>query len=354
MAVKLCHDTGYGRVANAHFGFTTAVSNGSDIALWCADKCGLITMLPPERDKFHPQDQGRIKVTRAWMAANAAGMEIKKTSLCSDGDFIYDNFKPGIERFQENYNRYVNLGQPDQNAVHSYFYPPEPGECYVNHALGIIIARCEDLMRCIRREGFWPREALAAMDPTRLGDDQGMLVLNSEEEKFLTAKILIVDKLGRTYGLWTHMLGRAFQIPVIRSSSLKDGIYIDASVTGKPAGHTVHISFDDDDYEKQLKEHGIFFESRDAEIGKSSKAYEELQVKLDASRKETATLKKELTKKTKEFEVLQRAHETQANESKLFKSNRTGNFILDYLKFLFSIFGAELKGSIMGLIRVLI
>lgn len=354
MGVKLCYDTGYGILERSHYGFTTALSNGTDIALWCADKTGIISMLPPERTKFNPQDQGKIKITRAWMAAHGAGMEIKKTSLDTDGDFIYDQFKHGIEKFQKEYNQYYVDGVGDQNALHAYFYPPEPGDCYVNHALGVIVARYEDLMRCIRREGFWPREALAAMDPSRLGDDQGMLVLSSEEEKFLTAKILIVDKLGRTYGLWTHMLGQAFQIPVIRSSSLKDGIYIDATVTGNKAGHTVHISFEDPDYEKKLKEHGIFFEMRDAEIGKSSKAYEDLQSKLELKRKENANLKKELDKKIKEFENLQREVKEMNAETKLFKSNKTGNFILDYLKFAFAIFGAELKGSIMGLIRVFI
>ena len=303
---------------NSDCGIMVSVNNYSGHDLFIANKLGMITFLPARREEGPGGTFGKIEITCSIRSVKAKGLKLVEPGFDETSKTIKAQLAAIDQRNQKAWDTlsFAYFDSVWDGTFNFIIDPPRPGQRYVNEPLGIIIAGETQIVDFIRRDGFWPRDALAQLEPSRLGDDPVVPVLGSEEVKVLSSKILVVDKSGRFTSMWTNVLGDVCEIPIIRESNLSDGVYIDTSITGSDAGRAFRISFDDNKYPEELKKYNIHFDAHSARFNQSSKAQVELETKIK-------TLSTELKKKTKELEELKRDKEFAAQEGKLLKTNKT-------------------------------
>lgn len=325
--------------------YTTGLSvlNETGVELILADRNGVRTILPP-RKGIPDFGAGKVLIRTKVEATCLGGVRLTSIDDTPAGKERHKSREQAIEDGRKLSSHTWYAGDPKFSSLHQEMIePPLEGEPYVNRALGIIIARECDIEKAIRKEGLWSCDALVPLEASKLGDDPGIPVLSEAAISILTSKAIVVDRDGRLPPLWTNVFGQAVRIPVLNGSNLEDGIHMDVDTTAI-RGRKVRIDIDDPKLLDRLKECNIHTSEFAARVGQTSKigqeAIEQLKVAQQA-----------LKKKNKEFEELKRQFDAYQAETKLFKSNKQSNLILDVAKFIWTILGVELKGLVKGVLN---
>lgn len=316
--------------------------NHSTIPLAIVDRTGLVVYVQPRIGDvdYH---QGKFVVTRKYHVTKGTSSHAIVARNDRHAHAIVDVYNNDINTIR---NRKPELGLCGTNEVEgcvkNVIDIPEEGEYEIDHTFGFLLCREASVDIALRRSGFLSSGTLVNLEPDNEGKRKQ--VFGVDEMNTLKSNIVVVDTDFRYQALWTNLHGQAIRIPLIRKRGvIEDGIHLNIVGTGGKAGPVVHIRFDDPDFEKKLQQYNIHFDMRSAEIGQTSKAHATLVERLKKA-------EEALQKKNKEYAELKSQFDSAQTESKLFKSNKQGNFILDVSKFVWTIFGSELKGLLGGLI----
>lgn len=329
---------------NTDYSMIIGVDNNTSNELFLADRLGMISRLGPRTGRVS-EGFNKVVVKVNIRVSQAYGGNIYSSGLGDASQAIRKHLERiNKECLGRSYNEQIFMNSPWEGSM-SFEYDPPQGSSYISDpVLGILIGRTPDLMPQIRKEGLWSHGALNRFDKTHLGDEPVIPALSPEEESVLQAKVFVVDKQHRLGTLWTNILGDLVSIPVVRHSSLEDGVYIDTRITGTESGRTHYIKFEGN-YVDELKKFNIHLDEPGARFSQTNKYQIELEAKLK-------TANTELKKKTRELEELKRVMDSTNSETKLFKANKSSNTILDSIKLLISFLGPELKRGLFSLLAL--
>lgn len=229
---------------------------------------------------------------------------------------------------------------------------------YIDTVNGLVISgSLEGLRLGIRRSGLLRHRPLEGEDASR---PAGTHTYEERQCKVAT-RVLYVNRHNRLGSLWTNMSGQTVPLTAAHDSPAAEGIYIKTFVGGKVVNDETILfsSFEkDEDLVAELKKYNIHTSKYAAEVDPSNKA---LQSKLADGKKAQADLAAMIRENTKLKDKLERAEmdikdlktrhayelkdlaSKSKNELDGVKSNKRGNFILDWFKALMGSFGNELR-----------
>lgn len=239
---------------------------------------------------------------------------------------------------------------------------------YIDRVHGVVIsATIEGLTLGIKRSGLLRHRPLEGEEASRPVGNQTY----EERQCKVVTKVLYVNRHNRLGSLWTIMSGQTVPLDAAQDSPAADGVYIKTFVGGTVASDETILFSNyekDDDLIAELKKCNIHTSKYAAEVDPSNKALQsklaegkKAQGDLSVANKELSKLKDKLERleldlkdqKTRHANEIKDLTTKSKNDLDGLKSNKSGNFILDWFKALMGSFGTEIRFLLKFLIPIL-
>lgn len=358
-----------GLCEDVDFGISVVVENYTRKDCYVYHSIGVATRIAPVADvtynsHFNRRDCIRI-VTSAALPDTRAAVLLPNTVDGKPAQFM-TNFQTKLEQLNQaeiesgmslvTNPEYRNKYEFTDGVLVPYAEWNEP--YYVDRLHGLVVSgSLEGLRLGIRRSGLLRHRPLEGEEASR---PAGTHTYEERQCKVAT-KVLYVNRHNRLGSLWTNLSGQTVPLTAAQDSPAAEGIYIKTFIGGKVAGdETILFSeFEkDDDLINELKKYNIHTSKHAAEVDQSNKALQtkladgkKAQADLTVATKENVKLKDKLERAELELKDLKLRHANELkdlatkskNELEGVKSNKKGNFILDWFKALMGSFGNEFR-----------
>lgn len=330
---------------NSEFGFRVLCENNTFEDLYLIHRSGVKTLLPAKTSETLNRDPFLLNQLIIYGEVGTPDCVVTEMLDTKTGEspFLLNQFGEHLNEFKREHpycqhwqTPWDRSFQTNHDILKNHF---------VSDALGILVCKVNELNTVLAKTGFLPMYALhKEMPEPALGDDMTIEDRNFSNKDVLQATAIVVDKRNKIGTLWTTVFGQTFELPVITTSQLEDGVYLKSGSTSN--GPFEFIPYNSPDFDKLLKERNIHRKRDDAIFDPSNKELAAKLTELSKLKAEHKKIKAELVEVTAELKKVKEKHK---DEFDSLKGNRLNNIILDWFRAIMGPFGGDIKRLVSNL-----